>query len=576
MKLQHSYHPEDALPNNGSPTATPESVYMAALSPLLVVLMVRTYFLTLLAAVSLAFAATPVAAQAQPLVLNIHDVADDGYTYVGNPTNFGYVLLNDNGASNVHKNGQLRITQNGVLMYETLGMSNAHDYDALNPVFYAFPRAGPYEVHSSVPASAALTINNTFTGVVHEATNLVKAKIVPDEIPGSVSVNEPAQFVFSVNTEAGTLLEHTDALFEVRRAADNWLVFRTHVHTHKEAMVLSYAFPEAGDYIVRIVGYQAFPGKTDIAFEPVTYTKEVTATLEPPINVPTGSLNENVASTSDDSETPYLLVLTTDPPGSAGAPATVGAFGNVRLNALIFDTTAKALVPHVNFEAKITSATGIERFTSTALHEYDGHLEVVDQEGTPGTYTYEVTASKGDWKETKSIQFSVVPVGANAPPGAGVTIVTATGLDSIKAGVPQKIEFMAASLAGTPHAHSEIELQVLRGDRTGVPILINKLHTHGDGKFGATITFPDAGDYTLVMDVETVHADATPRYYFEEVGRAPVVALKVAEGVELPNVPFSGMVSDAETPEVKGESPLPLIVGILAVGVAVYARRRQA
>ncbi|HEX9815630.1 MAG TPA: hypothetical protein VGB18_01505 [Candidatus Thermoplasmatota archaeon] len=540
-------------------------------------LMVRTYFLTLLAAVSLAFAATPVTAQAQPLLLNIHDVSDDGYTYVGNPTNFGYVLLNDNGASNTHKNGQLRITQNGVLLYETMGMSNAHDYDALNPVFFAFPRAGPYEVSSGVPASAALNINNTFTGVVHEATNMVKARIDPDEIPGSAAVNEATKFVFSVATEAGTLLEHSDALFEVRRSSDNWLVFRTHLHSHTEAMGLNYAFPEAGDYTVRIVGYQAFPGKNELSFEPVTYTKEVTATLEPPINVPDSSSREAEPRGTEDAESPYLLVLTTDPPGSAGGPPTVGAFGNVRLNALVFDTTAKALVPHVNFEASIVSGTGVERFSSIALHEYDGHLEVVDQESTPGTYTYEVTAMKGEWKETKMVQFTVVPTaGANAPPGAGVTIVTATGLDNIKAGVPQKIEFLAATLAGTPHGHSEIEIQVLRGDQTGAPMLINKLHTHGDGKFGATITFPDAGDYTLIMDVNTVHADATPRYYFEEVGKAPVVGLKVAEGVDLPNVPFSGMVSDAETPEVKGESPLPLIIGVLAVGVAVFARRRQA
>lgn len=547
------------------------------MSPLLVVLMVRTYILAILASVSLAFAATPVAAQAQPLVLNIHDVADDGYTHVGNPTNFGYVLLNDDGVSNVHKNGQLRITQNGVLLYETAGLSNAHDYDALNPVFFAFPRQGPYEVASSVVASAALTINNTFTGHVHEATDLVKAKIDAEDMPSSATVNEPNTFVFSIKSDAGTLLEHTDALFEVRRAADNWLVFRTHVHTHKEAMALDYAFPEAGDYVIRIVGYQAFPGKTDIAFEPVTYTKEVTATLEPPVNVPQTIPREASTIEADDAEAPYVLVLTSDPPGSAGAPSTVGAFGNVRLNALVYDTMNKTLVPHVNFEASIASTAGVERFASKALHEYDGHLEVVDQESTPGMYTYTVTAMKGEWKETQTLQFNVVPTaGANAPPGAGITIVTATGLDNIKAGVPQKIEFLAATLAGTPHGHSEIEIQVLRGDRTGAPILINKLHTHGDGKFGATITFPDEGDYTLVMDVNTVHADATPRYYFEEVGKAPVVSLKVAKGVELPNVPYSGMVSGAEGPDVGGESPLPLIVGILAVAAAVFVRRRQA
>jgi hypothetical protein len=542
--------------------------------------MVRTYLLTIAAALSLAFAANPAASQtAQPLVLNIHDVAEDGYTYVGNPTTFGYVLLNDDGASNTHKNGQLRISQNGVLLYETMGLSNAHDYDALNPIFFAFPREGSYEVASSVVASAALTINNTFTGHVEQAADLVTATIKADTFPTSATVNEPTKFTFSVAQENGTVLTHSDALFEVRRASDNWLAFRTHLHNHEDAMSIDYAFPESGEYLVRIVAYQAYPGKTGVAFEPVTYSTKVMARAGGPMAVPLAptAQDESPAAADASAESPYVLVLTTDPPGSGGAPATVGEFGNVRLNALLYDTSTKMLVPHVNFEASVKNSLGVTRFTSTYLHEYDGHLEVVDQEPSPGTFTYEVTAKKGDWKQTKSIQFSVVPTaGANAPPGAGITIVTATGLDSIKAGVPQKIEFMAATLAGTAHGHSEIDLQILRGDRDGPPMLINKLHTHGDGKFGATITFPDEGDYTLILDVGTVHADATPKYYFEEVGKMPVVSVKVAKGVDLPNVPYKAVLGEVEPGGAGAESPLPLVIGLVAVGAAVFVRRRQA
>lgn len=538
--------------------------------------MVRPVSLALLTLGFLSFASMNAGAQAQPLVVGIHDVADDGYTYVGNPTNFGYALLTDQGGSNVHKNGQLRITQNGVLLYETMGMSNAHDYDALNPVFFAFPRAGPYEVVSSVSASSALVLNNTFAGHVHEALDPIVAKVKPDQMPKSAMVDEPTRFAFSLAAPDGSLLEHTDALFEVRRADDNWLVFRTHLHSHKEAMALDYAFQEQGEFLVRIVGYQAYPSKTGVPFEPVTFTQNVVVSVEPAATFPRVSEPRTTSanSASSSSESSYVLVLTTDPPSTGGAPAPVGMFGNVRLNALVFDPQTDALVPHVNFEATVVSSLGVSRFSSGSLHEYDGHLEVVDQEATPGTYTYEVTAKKGDWKETKAVQFSVTPAGPNAPPGAGPTIITASGLDGIKAGVPQKIEFMAATLAGTPHAHSEIDLQVLRGDRNGPPILINKLHTHGDGKFGATITFPDAGKYTLIMDAETVHADATPRYYFEEIGKPLFVTLDVAPGIELPNVAFDAL-SVAEQPVAGAESPLPVFIGLTAVGTALVVRRRQ-
>lgn len=536
----------------------------------------RQTVFALIAAAALVVGFGTVAAQAQPRVHILHEVPDDGYTFAGNPTFYGWVLLADDGTPNTHKNGKIRVSQNGALLYETKGgasgMETAHDYDALNSFMFAFPRTGPYEIFTEVPAAAGLSVNSTFTGFVGAPENPVVADIDTKDFPKNAQTGVPVTFKFFLEDESKELLPHTDALFEVRRAEDNWLLFRTHTHTHTEAMSVDYAFAAEGEYLVRLVGYQAFPGKTGASFEPFAKLHRIAVTGLPPINADARAAPASPSSEPDsEDDKEYQLLVTYDPAPTGTSSPNVGPFGNVRLNVLVYDPAEKALVPHVNFDAHLYDALMNTRFQSASLHEYDGQLEVVDQEGVPGTYTLDVKASKGDWSASRTLQFTVTPL-ATPPNSAGPTIITATGLEGLKAGVPQDITFTAANLGGRPHSHSEIEIQVLRGDAAGPPILINKLHTHGDGKFTATITFPDAGDYTLLLDPETVHGDPTPAYYWQEVGRAPVVALKVAEGVALPNIPSLDAIP-AEAPAAGGEAPLPLLVAAASLGLAVLVRR---
>ena len=65
------------------------------------------------------------------------------------------------------------------------------------------------------------------------------------QAPASVPALQPAPFTIKL-TSAGALIDHSDAIFEVREGLD--LVFRTHAHTHTEPMQLSYAFPRPGTY----------------------------------------------------------------------------------------------------------------------------------------------------------------------------------------------------------------------------------------------------------------------------------------------------------------------------------------
>src|SRR5687767_7020083 len=87
-------------------------------------------------------------------VLILHDVQDDGYTYVGTPNQFAFILVNADGSTNVHQNGRVVVKQNGVTLYETLGYATAHDYDALNPFLVTFPVEGPYTIDAEIGRDA--------------------------------------------------------------------------------------------------------------------------------------------------------------------------------------------------------------------------------------------------------------------------------------------------------------------------------------------------------------------------------------------------------------------------------------
>ena len=484
-------------------------------------------------AVLVALAALPTVApqSTEAKLLILHDVGDDGYTYVGNPNQFAFLMLTAEGTTTVHKQGKILITQNDVKLYETLGgatgFDGAHDYDAFNGFLFAFPTTGPYTIHAEIPNPP---LKADFTGYVREVPNAFEAdlKVTP---PSAVQAGNPAAFTIEVQGKDGKLVPHTDAIFEVRRASDNFLVFRTHTHSHDGPMKLEYRFAEAGSYVVRVLGYTAYPEPEVAGFHPIS--RDLTVQVGPPASgLPAPALVPATGSQPAPSGK-YVIHATYDPDDMAGP------FGNVRLNAIVLDQETRTQASHVDFKATLTDPSGRIIFRSETLHEYDGDLEVLSLNSEPGDYRMVVDAEIDGWKATKVFMYSIVKPTATGTPltpySAGPIIVDSSPLTGVTSGVPTKLEFSMKNLAGAAHQHSEIDLQI-HGKTLGVPLLQNKLHTHADGKFAVDYTFPTAGDYQLVLDAESVHGDFTPNYHYKQVGGKLVVPVKVAQGTPLPEV----------------------------------------
>ncbi|HLE47715.1 MAG TPA: hypothetical protein VI818_05405 [Candidatus Thermoplasmatota archaeon] len=515
-----------------------------------------------LIAFSFAVAAFPtvVPENATAKLLILHDVRDDGYTYVGTPNQFAFVMITAEGATTVHKQGKITITQNGVKLYETQGgaggFDTAHDYDAFNGFSFAFPTVGPYRVHAEIPN----LVSADFNGYVAAVPNPVQAKVMIDG-PTQASASAPTAFTVKIQDADGTAIPHTDALFEVRRTSDNFLLFRTHAHAHDDAMKLNYRFPEAGSYTVNVVGYIAYPEPAAPGFTPVTATRAVTVTGAAPPAAPAATAPSILVAPAAG---PYVLLPTYDP------DKVVGPFGNIRLNALVLTAENRTQASHVDFKATLTDPMGRTVFQSDTLHEYDGNLEVVTQNAVPGEYKLRVEAELDGWNGQTDLVFRVVP--PSGVYGAGPILVDTPDLKALSAGTPSRLAFTMRTLAGTPHQHAEIDLQVLDA-ATGVPVLMNKLHTHMDGKFAIDYVFPTPGDYRLVLDAETVHADATPSYHYKQLGGKLVVPITVGTGaLLLPGPPPVPVAKAKET----GELPNIGLVAVLgALAAAVLVARRQ-
>lgn len=537
----------------------------------------------LLFVLAVAFLPLGTAQAPQPQLHILHDVADDGYTYVGNPAHFGYILLTADEKTTTHRQGRVTVVQNGLPLYQTSADGNAgHDYDALNTFQIAFPTTGPYEVLAEVPVSSSLTLKASFAGFVHPVENPVKASL-DVKAPPTAAMNVPAQFTYALRDESGALLEHSDVLFEVRRASDGFLVFRTHTHSHDDVQTLQYAFAQAGEYKVRLTGYQAFPSKTGAAFEPVTRIVSVRVTDGGPMLPSMGSAPPLPAAKGG---TPYVLLTTIDPQRQSNP------FSQFRISALVYDPVQKTFVPHVNFAAQVVAESGRVLYRSESLHEYDGNYDLVLNVPKFGGYVFQVVAQRGDWSQRADLPFQVAPaaignLGTPAgpvpypmPPGAaGPMILNVNGLQDAASGQPTKLIFQARTLAGTPAMHSELEFQVVPESLEEPAYLTNKLHTHASGDFQVDVVFPTHGRYLLVIDPETVHGDPTPSYYYRQVGGLLQVPFEVRHGVDLPAVLPDGGGEGAAIDAGAARLPAPAFgwaVLVLAVLVLLAGRRPQA
>lgn len=493
-----------------------------------------------------------------------HDLPPDGRTYIGNIAHFAVVGLGDDDVPDFHQQNHVRVTLNGVVLYETTPDSG-HDYDGMYAFDVVFPVVGRY----AVEALDGEMVLASFEGTVVEPLAGPSSLIL--EGPGTAALGELATFRFQTQDGTGAIVPHSDSIFEVRQGTT--LVFRTKTHTHDEVQEVRYAFPLIGDYTVRVTDYRAYPsGGEALDFAPQTAEKTVTVTPGvPPIEALTVpqplDLNAVVQGTVQGGA--YTLVGTYDP------YTVVGPFTPQRLSAVVIDPATRAPVQHVDFTARLVGPLGSTLFASETLHEYDGIFEVVTMQPLVGAYLLVVDAERGDWKGHVELPYIVAPPVVAAPMvgAAGPQLITVDGLMDAKAGVPMDLQFFAHDVTGLlPFAHSEIDLQIL--DAARVPVLATKIHTHDDGRFTLTFTPPAEGDYTLRLSPFPLLPSPTPVFYGANLGDPLDIPLHVAAGPGFPTVAATGIdqngVADKESP---ASGPAAIVLLLAAIAVAATRRR---
>ncbi len=489
-------------------------------------------------------------------VLVSHESGDDGRQISGGSGSFGWVLLDDAGAPARHNDGRIKLTQNGVTLFESASL---HDYDGVVTLETGWVRAGPYEIEAEVPGEPVAYFN----GTVAPDTALESAALAI-EGPKTANMNAPSTFTYELRDAAGVLIPHTDVIVEARRMSDDVLVFRTHTHSHADAQVLTLAFEEPGTYELRFTGYQAFPSVRARQFASVVATHGLEVAAMP--TLPSPSSNVAPMANVRVEDPPYLLQLTADP------DVRVGPFTPFRSAAVVTDIANRTLVAHVDFDARIVGPLGNVIFASKSLHEYDGVLEVLSTNALPGTYTLEVKADRGSWKASATQSWTVVPPAVIAPvvSGGGNYEIHVTGLENAASGVPTDVTFSVVNAAGVPLAHSELEIALHRAIDEA-PLYRTKLHTHGDGQFHATMTFPDAGAYVLRVDSFPLMPSPAVAYFPGRAFEPRLMNLDVAAGTPFLDIVESPVIVE---PEVRLTTPGPTI-GSLVVGAAVSVLLRR-
>lgn len=532
-------------------------------------------------AVALLFLVPPAMAQghehdmSEGMLLVMADTPEDGRTVVGDITHFGYVLLDPDGGPFVHHDFHVEVVLNGVTLYAT---ESGHDYDGVGGVDIVFPVPGDYTVTVTVPLEDG-RLEETYAGYVVPAEGAVDAEIVLDA-PATTRTGTLTPFTYSVVDENGTLLPHTDALVQVRRLADDFLVMEAHTHTHEEAMSFAYAFEKAGTYDVRIVGYTAFPSKSLAVFDPVVTHHVVTVdddgpipTAAPSTPYPTTDGSTRVAAAparQDPAEHAhggdYVSHVAADP--ASGTSMKVGPFSQVRASHVTYQTEPMRLVQHIDYEAALEGPDGVV-FQSASLHEYEGILTLMSANQKLGAYTWSFSASQGNWTDAQTLTYEVAP--ANLPLQAGPQFIDVEGLDGLAAATPGDVTFFVHGAGGVPFMHAEVVFELQDAD--GVPLIAHKLHTHSTGKFAFASSMDEAGEHILRVDPFDIHGSPTPVYYGKDPFSGRALGFDAADGTW----PAPDTVTTEESaPDEVGFAPGPSLVAFVALlgAVAVALRRR--
>lgn len=441
------------------------------------------------------------------MAMVLHDGPDDGRAVVGGRTHFGFALIGPDGAPVVHRNARIDVFLGGEQVF---GTEDAHEYDGLMSLDVTFTKPGRYQV----VASSDKMVVGIFEGEA-VAAPLRETRIEHDAAAGTLALYD----------EAG-LVEHADLDVELRRAGDERLVQRFHLHVHDAPAAFSLAGPPGG-YVLRVVGYEAFPTGRD--GDIATATGEFPVTLGP---VPTpaapavpavpGVLRPTGASATSGG---FALHGTFDPQNQ------VGVGQPIRLAGLLVNETGMP-VAHVDYAFQVKGPTGV-LFSSASLHEYDGVFEHVLVPDAPGAYDATLTATLDGAELAIPYQFQVVPPAAPIA-GAGVGTVSIAGLDEVVAGAATELTFRIAGPQG-PVQHSEVDVALYHDGEA--PVYAFKLHTHESGETKALVVFPHGGDWSIRVD--------------------PIPTLPQAVVFEGPGGPRAPLVFAVSVPEADATGALP-------------------
>lgn len=544
------------------------------------------YIITLL--VALAFllpvaGATDAPAEAAEAGIHlVHDLGDNHTAWVGQPYSFGYVLLDAEGMTRVHQQGCIVVEQNDVVLYETTADSS-HDYNALNTFQFTFERAGPFTVWVAIPdgqCGDGVQFEDQIEGMAKRAPEA--GANVSAEVTVAEGADSPGLHQIEVQTVGadGAPVNGTEAVVEVRRPGDDWMVLRAPISEAADGHGLWLcAYFGEGDWLVRATVVDAAPMPR---FAPTSATTTVSvgsdAGLVQPANQGTCPEASEACSTqgaaaSAERDDVAALRTTVDPQASSSP------FSRFVLNAVQVDTNTAAPTGQPSFTALVREESGCQMpiFYAPGVASMGPLMDLVIHWGGPGQYQFDVTATEDGHASSGGLAFTVgqvLPIHGIPMPGtAGAVIVTADGLDAFSAGEPNTVTFFSADPTGTAAAHSEIDFQILRTD-WGPPLVQNKLHTHASGSFDFTYTFAEAGDYALVVDPVTIHGEATPDYYYGELGGELVVPFTVADGPGL----VDNVTEDDEDTELEGDSAIPSVgfvalVVAAAIGLGLVRRR---
>jgi hypothetical protein len=419
-----------------------------------------------------------------------------------------------------------------------------------------------------------------FTGTVLPApgADAPQAELVVTAVSAApteqVMAGQPVHFTVDLldapAAAAGARIDHSDTWFEAWK--DGRLEFRSKLHTHDELQELDYSFQEAGTYVVRFTGYQAYPTVKSQAkfFAPVVHEQSIMVLPGAPVSAvhpespPTPAQGEGIppinAVVEGQAGGQYLLVGTFDPYTVVG-PDTLQ-----HLYALVVDPATGEPIQHVDFKA-VFHGPVTHLFSSETLHEYDGIYELTSRQLLPGAYTLDVTAERGDWSDTIHMTYVVSP-----PVVAIPTIASDVGpvrfdlqQPTLVAGATGDFVLHGADLAGEPFAHNEVEFRLFAAgadESRSVPLVSGKLHTHDDGDYGFRLAFPTAGTYRLELT-------PTPLMANPVLLTAQSFDIAVGEGPGLPAGEPTAAASSQDAPAL----PAVLLLAGLAA-IAVMSRRR--